>query len=207
MYRVDECAFIFSSRFHTTSQGPSAETRTPSLRILFLRWNVSTQWKCAHEPIVASENMIPHAAHKSALCQRVIIFVFMCVSSHTADSTGCVLVVNRCCQMWSDFIGGTQAGLVRPPGSSYVQQPNCCNPCDGANLLNAGPSLLLGHCPSVWMRRCILTVHLSTATHVQYHFYTLSLTAVWKHHTCLENDIYVSGQWFHYVSVAAQWSP
>lgn len=120
----------------------------------------------------------PHAAHKSALCQRVIIFVFMCVSSHTADSTGCVLIVSRCCQMWSDFIGGTQAGLVWPPGSSYVQQPNCCNPCDGANLLNAGPSLLLGRCPSVWMRRCILTVHLSTNTYLQYHFYSMNLTAV-----------------------------
>lgn len=122
----------------------------------------------------------PLAAHKSALCQRVIIFVFMCVSSHTADSTGCVLVVNRCCQMWSDFIGGTQAGLVRPPGSSHVQQPNCCNPCDGANLLNAGPSLPLGCCPSVWMGRCILTVHWSTNTYVQDHFHTLNLTAVWK---------------------------
>lgn len=122
----------------------------------------------------------PLAAHKSALCQRVIIFVFMCVSSHTADSTGCVLVVNRCCQMWSDFIGGTQAGLVRPPGSSHVQQPNCCNPCDGANLLNAGPSLPLGCCPSVWMGRCILTIHWSTNTYVQDHFHTLNLTAVWK---------------------------
>lgn len=106
----------------------------------------------------------PHAAHKSTLCQRVIIFVFMCVASLAADNTGCVLVVNRCCQMWRDFIGGTQALLVGLPGFSRVQQPNCCNPCDGANLLNAGPSLALGRSPSLWMKRCILTVHLCSVS-------------------------------------------
>lgn len=145
----------------------------------------------------------PHAAHKSPLCQRVIIFVFIRVSSRTADSTGCVLVVNTCCQMWSDFIGGTQAGLVRLPGSPYTQQPNCCNPCDGANLLNAGPLLLLGRCPFVWMRRCILT------SFKHYHICTVSFQHLESHscmkkgHACLENYIYVSGQWSHCMSVAA----
>lgn len=149
-----------------------------------------------------------HTQHTKALCVKESLFLYLCVFHHTPQTAQAVcsssIDVARCGVI---LLEAQQAGLVRPPGSSYVQQPNCCNPCDGANLLNAGPSLLLGHCPSVWMRRCILTVHLSTATHVQYHFYTLSLTAVWKHHTCLENDIYVSGQWFHYVSVAAQWSP
>lgn len=137
-------------------------------------------------------HLFPHAAHKSTLCERVIIFVFMCVASHTADGTGSELVVNRCCQMWRDFIGGTQAALVRLPGFSHVQQPNCCNLCDGANLLIAGPSLPLGCSTSLWMRRCVLTVHLRTLTYALYHFYTLNLTAVWK-----------TGHWSQCLSVAA----
>lgn len=93
MDRMDECAFMFSSRFLTTSQGLSAETRTPSLRILFLRWSVSTQWKRAHEHIVASEHIWCtrfHTRHTKALCVKESLFLYLCVFHHTPQTAQAV---------------------------------------------------------------------------------------------------------------------
>lgn len=93
MFRMDECAFLFPSRFHTTSRGLSAETRTPSLRILFLQWSVSTQWKRAHEHIAASEHIWCtrfHSLHTKALCVKESLFLYLCVFHHTRQTAQAV---------------------------------------------------------------------------------------------------------------------
>lgn len=85
--------FYFISRFHTTSQGLSAETRTPSLRILFLQWSVSTQGKRAHGHIAASEHIWCtrfHTLHTKALCVKESLFLYLCVFHHTRQTAQAV---------------------------------------------------------------------------------------------------------------------
>ena len=106
MYSLSEstCVICFSSRFRMTSWDLWQETRTPFLRISCWQWSVSSQWLAcvwAHCGIRA-HLMHPsqQTAHTTALCPSIIMFVFMCVSSHTPSV--CILSIDgaRCGVLW-----------------------------------------------------------------------------------------------------------
>lgn len=115
--------------------------------------------------------------HKPALCQHAVVFLCVCVCAracfipYVADSTVCVYIVYRRCQMWLVAVRATQTVVVWVPEQPCVQQPNCYNFHDEANLLKTSPSLTLGCSPSL------------PFIHVHWHTYSVlssSLAKTWK---------------------------
>lgn len=155
-----------------TSQDLSQETKTSFLRISCLRWSVSTQsithvWAhCGVRAHLEHRDALLSklTEHKTTLCLSAVLFLCVCVSSHmqqTAPSV-CILSIEgaRCGVLWSTT---TQAAVVLLPGSPCVQQPNCYNFHDEANLLKASPSLTLGRYPSAdWGDASLPLIHTHT---------------------------------------------
>lgn len=168
------CVFLFIfPRYAMISQDPSLETRTLSLRTSCSWWSVSTQhiqhvWPhCGvrANPITKMHFCINQRSTHSHSLSQCGCFCLMRVSSHMWRTAprACILSIEdaRCGVLW---LAGTEGAVVWLPGRPRIQQPNCCNFHDEANLLKARPSLTLGCCLTETMRRRHSAAHINIRT-------------------------------------------
>lgn len=122
MYRIRECPcmifFVHQISYDLTGSLTRNKDSLPQNLLFTMKckypinnMHTSTLWRQStvdHKDALFSKP----TTHKTTLCLSVAVFVCVCFITYAADSTVCVYIVYRRCQMWGVVVSGTQAVVV-----------------------------------------------------------------------------------------------